>query len=156
MANVRARIELRGCLTHTYRGRTVERGQPFYTTNPADIAYFKAQSEFAVTILADKKPARKPAPKPPKKETPPPATTSQEDSEEGESEEGGEDGSDEESEDLSAASYTKSDLEKMNKADLAKLAEDDFKLKLDINNLSKPKMVAAILKTQIEALKEQQ
>lgn len=147
MANLKARVELRGCLTHSARGRTCKRGQPFYTTNAADIAYYKAQGEYSVTMLAappaPKAKAAKPKPPPP----PPP-----DDDDDDDDEEDGEEGEEPEGEDEEPASHTKSDLERMNKEALAELAETSFSLDLDPDKLSKPKMVAAILKAQIAAL----
>jgi len=144
MANMRARVELRGCLTHTARGRTVERGRPFYTTNPADIAYYKSCGEYAVTIL-ESEPAKPAKAKPARPAAPPPPP----DDEGGEGEDGG-DEDEGESEDLTDAHYTKADLEKMTKPDLATLADEDFGLKLNPDNMNKPKMIGVILKAQID------
>lgn len=153
MANMRARVELRGCLTHSARGRTVKRGEPFYTTNAADIRYYQAQADYAVTILeAPKRKGPAPRPKKPAAAPPPPPPEDEDDEDEPESE--ADDEGEEESDDLEDTSYTKSDLEKMNKASLAELAESDFGLELDPDKLSKPKMVAAILKAQIAALED--
>lgn len=139
----KARIQLKGAMSHTARGRRVEKGKPFYTTNAADIAYYKAQGGFLVTMLEEDKP--KPAPK--RKPAPPPEPETEP--------EGGDEGDDEESDDLTNGSYTKSDLMAIKKADLATLAKDDFDLDLDPDNLNKSQMVAAILKAQIDAFEDE-
>jgi len=133
----RARVELRGCASHTGRGVRHEKGEPFYTTNAADIAYFKAQGVYSVSILEDDPPAkRRPAPAP--EPDPEPVDVEDEDEDEGN--------------DLSDPSYTKSDLVAMKKKELAKLAADDFDVDLDPDKLKKSQMVAAIMKAQIDLL----
>lgn len=163
MAKMRAKVELLGCETHQARGRSFQRGKPQILTNPSDIAYYKAQSEFSVTLLSDgtPKPAAKPA-KAAKRPAPPPEDD--DDSEDDDTEDGDEDSEDdddtedgdedsEDSEDDSESSeaspvYKKADLEKLNKKALVELAKDDFGM--DLNEAdNKSKLVAAILKEQI-------
>lgn len=151
---MRARIELVGCMSHSARGRTAQKGMPFYSTNAADIAYYQTVGEYRVSILdAPKakpapKPAPKAAPKPePKPETPPPPPP-EDDEEDPETDEASEEI---ETDEDDVPVYTKTDLEKMTKAALAELAAEDFDVELDADNLRKSQMVAAILKAQIEA-----
>lgn len=47
----RARIELRGSLSHTVRGRVFKKGQPQIITNPDDILYFQQTDGFVVTLM---------------------------------------------------------------------------------------------------------
>jgi hypothetical protein len=47
----RARIELRGSLSHTVRGRVFKKGQPQIITSPDDILYFQQTDGFVVTLL---------------------------------------------------------------------------------------------------------
>jgi uncharacterized membrane protein YfbV (UPF0208 family) len=49
----RARIELRGALTHTRGQRSVTKGAPQVITDANEIAYYKAQTSFSVTILEE-------------------------------------------------------------------------------------------------------
>jgi len=53
----RARVELRGALTHTRGHRTFTKGAPQVLTDDAELAYYKAQSQFSVTMLEEPKPA---------------------------------------------------------------------------------------------------
>ena len=164
MAKTRAKVELLGCETHQARGRSFQRGKPQILTNPSDCAYYKAQSEFSVTLLSDgtPKPAAKPA-KAAKRPAPPPENDD-DDSEDDVTEDGDEDFEDddvtedgdedsEDSEDDSESSeanpfYKKADLEKLNKKALVELAKNDFGM--DLNEAdNKSKLVAAILKEQI-------
>lgn len=48
---MRARVELKGCLTHDAGGRHFAKGQPQILTNPAEIKYYQGQAEFSVTML---------------------------------------------------------------------------------------------------------
>lgn len=56
----KARVELRGSMSHTGNGRKFEKGKPQIMTNPSDIAYYQQQGEFSVTMLEedDEKPAK--------------------------------------------------------------------------------------------------
>ncbi len=158
MANMRARIELRGCTTHTCRGRKVKRGEPFWTTNVSDIAYYQAQSEFSVSILEAPKPKPKPKSKP-KAPAPPPPSSDEEESGDGDEDEDDDledaaeepEESEEPEEPEVTSSYTKIDLQKLTKKALVGLANDDFNLELD-PDISKSKMVRGILKAQTATL----
>ena len=48
---IRARVELKGSLTHNGNGRAFTKGSPQILTNPADIRYYEQQAGFSVTIL---------------------------------------------------------------------------------------------------------
>ena len=149
MATMRARIELRGALTHEGRGRKSVRGKPFYSTNASEIAYYRSCGEFIVTVLSTDEAVR-PKPKKTKKgkkakAPPPPEEDDDEDDEEDDEE-------DEDERGEVTDTLTKSALMAQNKTSLATLAFDMFKLELDVDALSKSKMVGAILKAQIEAL----
>ena len=145
MATMRARIELSGASTHTGGGRSCERGKPFYSTNPAEIAYYRTCGDFNVTILSSDDDARK-AKRAKKVTTPPPPEDDEPEGDDPEDdEEDPEDGE-------ATASYTKSALMGQNKDSLSTIAFDDFGLELDGEKLTKAKMVAAIMKAQIEAL----
>lgn len=154
MANVRARVELVGCLSHGSRGRTFERGRPQILTNPAEIAYYKSQAEYRVTMLqapAEAAPAAKASKAKPKKQPPQESTGEDGDGEDDEGDDG-DGGEGEESE--GEAVYTKTMLEQQNKAALAELAKADFELELNPDSMGKPKMIAAIMKAQLAKLKK--
>lgn len=65
MATMRARVELKGSLTHRAPagkgGRTMKKGSPVIITEPAHIQYYKSQADFSVTVLDAMKSAAKPA-----------------------------------------------------------------------------------------------
>ena len=156
---IKARIQLRGCASHTGRGRKAERGKPFYTTNAADIAYYRAQGVYSVSVLesTEDKPVVKPSVKPSARRAPAPAPTPAPEPEPDEPDEGEDEGDDEGEDDGAVdGSYTKSDLMATKKADLAQLAQDDFDLDLDPDNMTKAQMVAAILKAQIDAFADEE
>lgn len=92
----RARVELRGSLTHQGRGRAFKKGSPQILTNSADIVYYQQQAGFAVTMLSDKSKAatKVVAPEP------------DDDSGEGDND------------------FNESELRKMKKADLQEVAEE--------------------------------
>jgi hypothetical protein len=173
MEQMRAKVELIGALTHEGRGRRFERNKPQILTKPSDIAYYKAQSEFSVTMLAvpaaakpaPAKPGVKPtAAKPGAKPAKPAPAPEPEDTEESEDteepEDDGEDTDAEESEESTDDSeeaaeeqeaspvFKKADLEAMTKAALVELAKDHFGLTLNGEH-PKPKLVGEILKAQI-------
>lgn len=168
---VKATVELISSLSLTARGRTMYKGKPIVTTNPSDIAFYKARpKEYLVTVHEPAKekgsksaPASVPpkAGKKPSKAPPPPVEEDEEEEEEGEE---GDEGEEDEGEDLEdvdvgdgeaveasdskPVTYRKSDLEKLNKTTLLAVASNDFGLKLDAN-ASKPKLMEEILKAQI-------
>jgi hypothetical protein len=101
MATMRARVELRGSLSHTGMGRTFKKGSPQIITNPAEIEYYKSLGGFTVTVLPDVKVKGKPtAPPPP---------------------DGDDDGE---------SAYTEAELNGMTKAQLTEVAEE-YELELD-------------------------
>jgi len=58
----RAKITLRGSMTHTVKGRTFRKGFPQIITNLADIKYYESQPGFHVEMLsAPKKASTNPA-----------------------------------------------------------------------------------------------
>ena len=67
----KARITLTKALTHDGRGRHFSKGAPQVIDNDADIAYYKAQPEFSVTLLKDAPAKAGLKPLPPKPEAPP-------------------------------------------------------------------------------------
>ena len=117
----KARIELRRAETYSARGRTFKKGSPVVIDSDGDIAYFKAQPEFTVTIL---KPVE--APKPVKASAPPPPPPP---------------------EDAAPAPVTAEQLSGMSKSALQKLGAGVFALDLG-DELKKPAMIAAILEAQ--------
>lgn len=122
----RARIELRGALTHQAPagagGRLLKKGSPVIVTNPSHIDYYKSQSGFAVTLLKDKaKVAAKPAPEP-------------ETSDDGEGE--GDSG------------YSEAALKKMKKPQLQEIAAD---LELETEGATVAELIDGILEAQAEA-----
>lgn len=119
---MRARVELRGSLTHTAGARKFKKGSPQILTNPSEIAYYRAQGGFSVTMMATEKAKAKGKPVPPPEETG-----------------GAEDG------------HTQASLNAMTKAELAGLAADEFELMLDPEDMKKADMVDAILQAQAEA-----
>lgn len=60
----RARIELRGALSHARGGRTFKKGAPQIVTNAGEIAYYRSVGGFSVTMLEDDPPPRVKAPPP--------------------------------------------------------------------------------------------
>ena len=66
----RARITLREARSYTKGGKTFKRGEPQIVTSASEIAYFKATTGFAVTMLDDQPPKQK-AVEAPGDETPP-------------------------------------------------------------------------------------
>lgn len=124
---MRARVELRGALTHIGQGRKFKKGSPQILTNPAEIAYYKQQGGFSVTMMAAEKTKAK-ATEPTK-----PA------------DDGGGDGGAE-------ASYTEQVLQGKTKAELSELAAETWELELDPDTMKKDDMVVAMLKAQDEVL----
>jgi hypothetical protein len=57
---IRARVELRGSLTHDQGGRVFKKGSPQILSNAAEIKYYQGQAGFSVTMLDTK--AKAPAP----------------------------------------------------------------------------------------------
>lgn len=174
MANVQAKVELTGSLSHTARGRTFFRGKPQVITNPGDIEYYKREPGYTVTVTGDK-PAKKGAkslPPSTKKSAPPPPVDDDEEEEEDddEDESDGDDEDDDSDEDDDTdvgdgeveqaeastgkpAHYKKKDLEAMTKQQLVTVALEEFNTKLDPND-NKPTMIAKVLKAQIAKLKD--
>lgn len=115
----KARVTLTKALAHDGRGRKFVKGQPQVIDSEADIAYYKAQSEFSVTILKDV------APKRPAKAAPEPEP---------------EDDDEDEAEEITAES-----LGKMTKTALINLAAGEpYNLALD-NEMKKAEMITAII-----------
>ena len=50
---MRARVELRGALTHRRGGVTFKKGQAQTITDPAAVAYYKSTGGFSVTMLEE-------------------------------------------------------------------------------------------------------
>lgn len=116
----KARVTLTKALTHDGRGRKFVKGQPQIIDSEADIAYYKAQSEFSVTILKDM------APKRPAKAAPEPEPSDDDD--------------EDEVEEITAES-----LGKMTKTELINFAAcEPYNLALD-NEMKKAEMITAIL-----------
>lgn len=120
MATMRARVELRGSLTHqapaSAGGRLMKRGSPVIMTDPAQIQYYRSQGGFSVSMLEAKKPA--PAPAAPSE----PAG--------GEGSEGG---------------HTEAELKKMKKAQLVEIAEG---LGLETDGATVAELIDGILEAQ--------
>jgi len=94
---LRARVELRGCLTHQSGGRLFKNGSPQILTNPSEIKYYQGQAGFTVTMLSTEK-----------AKAPEPATVETDDGDGGESDN----------------DYTEADLRKMKKAELVDVAAE--------------------------------
>lgn len=123
----RARIVLRSCETFTpLSGETWRKGQARTIADPSQIAYYRGQSEFSVTILEDPKPKPKPEP--------PPDPTG------GGTDGGGEGDGDE--------VLTEAALGRLTKAQLVDLAAERWGLALDEDEMKKDDLVSAILKAQ--------
>lgn len=125
MANLRARVELRGSLTHqapaTAGGRLMKKGTPVIMTDPSHIQYYRSQAGFSVSMLEQKKAAKPAAP---------PAGDSG-----GASGGGGEEG------------YTEADLKKMKKAELVEIADS---MDLETDGATVPELIDGILEAQEE------
>jgi len=123
MANIRARVELRGSLTHqapaSAGARLMKKGSPVIMTNPAHVQYYRSQAGFAVTLLEQK------APKP----------AAAKESAGGDDEGGDGDG------------YTEAQLKKMKKAELVEIA-DSMDLETDGANVAE--LIDGILEAQAE------
>jgi len=115
---LRARVELRGSLTHDHGGRVFKKGSPQILTNPAEIKYYQGQAGFAVTVLEGDKAKAKAAATP--------AATDV----------------DEDGDDL--VEYSEADLRKMKKAELVEIAEE---LELDTEGTVN-ELIDRILETQ--------
>ena len=55
----RARVTLREARSYTKGGKTFKKGMPQIVTSASEIAYFKATTGFAVTLLDDQPPKQK-------------------------------------------------------------------------------------------------
>jgi len=117
----RARVELRGSLTHVGGGRTFKKNAPQILTNASEIAYYKGQAGFSVTEMKD-------SPKAKAKAAPPPSDDSDE------SGSGDEEG------------YTDAELRAMTKADLVDLGKEMGLALSDADK--KADLIAAILEHQ--------
>jgi len=163
---MRARIELTGCITHTGRNRKITRGEAFYTTDVSDIRYYRSLADFQVVIVeGDAPPPAKPKLMP---RAPAVATedhvdeldeseATAEDSDMPEDNEGTEDDvpEDDAMEPDMPVVYNRSQLEAVKKSELANIAKQDFGIDIDPDQMQKRDMVAAILRAQIDKLKEQ-
>ena len=114
----KARVELVGSLTYDARGRNFTKGQSVIIDSDGDIAYYKAQPEFTVTMLKEVAPAAaKPAAKAEATEPPEPPPSK----------------------------WTADELNKRTKTDLINLAAGEpFNLALN-NEMKKPDMVEAMM-----------
>lgn len=174
MATLRARVELRDSLTHfappRAGGRTMERGKPVIMTDPAQIQYYSTQAGFLVTMLEDKKAAAPALPPPP---PPPPVDEDLDEDEDFAEEDEGDEVEDEgepdgepedepeaepedpeddddvkpEAAEESVHKYTKTELSKLKKPQLAAIA-DSLGLETDCAKVSE--LVSGILDAQEE------
>lgn len=132
----KARVCLEKALSHECRGRVFVKGLPQVIDNDADIAYYKAQNEFTVTMLKELAP--KPAPKP----VPVPVIEDDEELEEVEEEEYAE------PEPPAVTKFTAESLATMTKNELVILGQGPrFNLALD-GQMKKQDLVEAILAQQ--------
>jgi len=101
----KAEVELVGSLTHNSGGRSFVKGRPQVITNAAEIAAFKANSDFKVKMLSDapEKAAKKAPSKPKSKPQAPPEPQ------------------EEQVEPEKKTEYTRSKLGSMRKADLIEI-----------------------------------
>lgn len=122
----RARVELRGSLTHEASaaggGRKMKKGSPVVLTNPAHIQYYRDQAGFAVTFLADKKKAKPVATEP--------------------------DGGDGEPGGGGAVLHTEAELKKMRKSELVVVADALGMEEPDEHTVAE--LVSGILDAQVE------
>ncbi len=119
MATMKARVELRGAMSHLAGGRKFLKGKPQILTNPSEIAYYKAQGGFSVTMMATEKTKAKAKPV-----------------------DTGDDG------DGDGDKHTEASLNSNTKAELQELAAEEFELELDSDDMKKADMVTAILEAQ--------
>jgi len=129
MANVAAKVELTGSMSHTYAGHILKRGTPQIVTNPSLIAYYRAQKGISVTILE-------------KAKAPPPPAIQQKKQVEDEDESG----VDGEESGAQIRQYAESELKMMTKAQLTEIALE-YALAVD-DSTKKADIVAAIIESQ--------
>ena len=115
----RARVQLRHCETFTgLKGATWKKNQAREITKPSLIDYYKAHSEFVVTMLPDPKPKAK-------QEQPAPS-------------------SDESSGDAAPVKVSKAKLKRMSSPELVDFAAETFQLALDEDEMKKADLIEAI------------
>lgn len=141
----KARVNLEKALTYEVRGRTFQKGRPQIITSESDIAYFKNQPEFTVTMLKEV------APKPPPTPvvvTPPPAPVVDEEDGEDELEEEVEEEVEDDGTPGGLTRYTAESLGAMTKLELVNLGQGPrFNLALE-GSMKKAELVEAILAQQ--------
>lgn len=127
----KAKVQLRHCESFTgLSGIAWVKNQARTLTNEKQIAYYKGQPEFVVTMLQEPKPKRPAAP---------PAPTGNEGT-------GGDDGGGEGTD--NPPELTEAKLKRMSNAELVDLAAERFELALDEDEMKKADLVAAILEAQ--------
>ena len=137
---MRARVELKGCLSHRGNGREFKMGNPQILTNPADIKYYQGQADFTVTVMEAKK-SKVNA----EEELEPEINDvyDEEDDDEEDEDDEDEDGEDE-NEEEDGVDYTEDDLNSHKKADLKNIAAE---MGLDVNG-TKNELIERILGNQ--------
>lgn len=137
---IRARVQLKGCASHVGRGKTVKKDQIFYTTNVADIAYYQSAGVFDVLITPNDqdKPFVQPEP----------ISNLQRNQFEDVTPKSNE--VIENNAGLVEEIYSKAGLHTIKKHEVIDIANDDFGLDVD-DSMTKPQIVALILKAQIDA-----
>lgn len=125
----RAKVELQMGVSHTWKGRKIQRGKPQIITNASDIAYYKVQPGFKVTMLEEaEKPQKKAAPKLETPKEPEPVADN------------------EKTQPDAPKTYTAKQLKEFTKPELAAIA-DELEIFLK-GTEKKSEMIRAILKAQ--------
>jgi len=138
---MRARVELKGCLSHRGNGREFKMGNPQILTNPADIKYYQGQADFTVTVMESKKSKVRA-----EEESEPEINDvyDEEENDENDEEEDGEDEDGEDEDEEDGEDYTEDDLNSHKKADLKNIAAE---MGLDVNG-TKNELIERILGNQ--------
>lgn len=148
-ATIKLNQSKKGPLTHTgFKGRVINKGTSFTTTNPEEAAYYEAQPGFSVDYKKGKRA------KPKEEEPEEPVERDESDADE---ESNGDEGEEDEGEESDArptavsGRYERADLKRMSKQALLELIKDDKKLPLkkrDAKDAGKKEIIDMILDAQ--------
>jgi hypothetical protein len=137
---IKARIVLKGCASHVCRGKRHKKDVPFYSTNAAEIAYYKNTGVFDVTIIPEEQD------KPPIEEIQ--TINLQQDPFEDIVQNNN-------TTDVSEGVYTKTILSTRKKSELIAIANDEFGLNIEDDQIKK-QIISSILKAQIDVFSEEE
>lgn len=153
----KANVQLVGCLSHTYRNRSMKQGDIVVVTSQQDIDAYTSMREYLVTPIVDE-PVAAPKGKAPSKAAKPPVDDDDDDDDDSDDDDepSGESDDDDDDDDDAAESdepLTQTQLNEMNKTKLQELAALKFDIELDPAT-KKSQMIATILREQIKRAKD--